>query len=135
MLFLTRALFYIYVAALLGVGASGIFIAEWELAHLYGVPLSQMEPTAQATILNQYRFLKSAELAFGIFAWLSRHDILAGGTARRIFLIGVFIGVGARLFATAVDGMPHWSFLLFAAEELAAGVCVWIYARQRPVMA
>ena len=118
----TNIFYFGYTTMLLAIGASGIFIARWELSRLFAVDLAGMGAGPAATLLNQYRFLKSTELAFGLFCWLFRHAIFAGGNARRLFFIGLFGGVGARLLSLIVDGPPHWIFLLFAALELICGL-------------
>ena len=48
----------------------------------------------------------------------------------QVFLIGLFGGVGARLFAILLDGVPHWAFLAFLVVELATGVLVVIQSQQ-----
>lgn len=130
MALLTRILFWGYVLMLLGVGASGILVAEWELIRIFRVRLDDMDSLARATILNQYRFLKSIEFAFGLFSLLCREEIFRVPKFNRIFLIGLFGGVGARVLAIVVDGMPHWAFLVFLTLELATGVLVLIQSRK-----
>ena len=126
----TRVLFWGYVLMLLAVGASGVFIAEWELTRIFGVRLDDMDKLARATILNQYRFLKSVEFAFGLFSVLCRWEIFCVPRFNRIFLIGLFGGVAARMLAIVDDGLPHWAFLVFLALELATGVLVLIQSRK-----
>ncbi len=121
---LTRWFYYGYTWMLLGVGGSGILIAPWELTHVFAVDLAGMGPGPAATLLNQYRFLKSTEFAFGLYCWLFRHATLAGGQARSLFLAGLFTGVAARVVSLLVDGMPHWAFLLFALLEFICGALV-----------
>ena len=55
---IARVFFWGYTAMLLGVGASGIFVARWELTHVFSMPLVA-GTTITATMLNQYRFLKA----------------------------------------------------------------------------
>jgi hypothetical protein len=121
--------FWGYTGMLLVIGASGILIAPWELTHIFSIPLDSLSGEQRASILNQYRFLKSAEFAFGIFCVTHRAAIFDGGLSLRIFLCGVFAGVFARLLSLLVDGVPQWAFLTFAALELVTGVLVWRAAR------
>jgi hypothetical protein len=121
---LARTLFWIYTAALICIGAAGVFSAEWELTRLYDLELTGLGDMLRATVLNQYRFLKGVEFAFGMYCAVCRDDIFRVLRFNRVFLIGVFGGAGARVFSIFVDGVPHWAFLLFIAIELAAGVCV-----------
>ena len=117
--------FWGYTGMLLVIGASGILIAPWELAHVFGIHLDSLSLEQRASILNQYRFLKSAEFAFGIFCITHRAAIFDGNLSLRIFLCGVFAGVMARLSSLLIDGVPHWAFLAFAGLELVTGVLVW----------
>ena len=130
MALVTRILFWGYVLMLLVVGASGVFIAEWALSRIFAVRLDDMDKLARATILNQYRFLKSIEFAFGLFLISCRWEIFRVPKYNRIFLIGLFGGVAARLLAIVLDGMPHWAFLMFLALELATGVLVLIQSKK-----
>ncbi len=127
-----QVFYYGYTLMLLGVGGSGILIASWELPHIFAVDLSAMAARPAATLLNQYRFLKSMELAFGLFCWVYRRDIWAGGTARRLFLAGVFGGVAARIVSLAMDGVPHPAFLAFAGLELICGLLMLIQPQRPP---
>jgi uncharacterized protein DUF4345 len=130
MALLTRILFWAYVLMLVGVGASGIFIADWELSRVFHVPLSNMDALQRSTVLNQYGFLKSIECAFGVFCALCREEIFRQLKFKRIFLLGVFGGVAARTLAILLNGVPHWAFLVFLALELTTGVLVLIQSRR-----
>jgi hypothetical protein len=59
-------------AMLAVIGAAGILTARWELATAFGIDPSAWSPDIQATMLNQYRFLKSLELGAGIFCFAYR---------------------------------------------------------------
>lgn len=121
-----QVFYYGYTLMLLCVGGSGILIAPWELSRVFSVDLAAMGALPAATLLNQYRFLKSMELAFGLFCWLYRRPIWAGGRARLLFLAGVFAGVAARVISIEADGLPHWAFLVFAGLELICGALMLI---------
>lgn len=129
---LARVFFWGYVLALIGVGASGMLIAPWELRTLLDVPLDSMPDSAQATLFNQYRFLKALELAFGLFCVTYRREIFRLTPAHRIFLAGLLAGVAARLGSWAIDGTPIVMFLVFAALELATGLQVWFNVYRQP---
>jgi Domain of unknown function (DUF4345) len=111
-----------YTLMLLGIGGSGILIAPWELPHIFAVDVTALGAQPAATLLNQYRFLKSTELAFGLFCWWYGREVWAGGKARLLFLAGVGGGCAARALSIAVDGVPAWPFLVFLALELACAV-------------
>ena len=101
---------------------AGIFSASWEISWVFGIPLGKLDPHVRATMLNQYRFLKSAEFSFGLFCYFFRNRIFAEVAVRRLFAAMVFLGVGARLYSVAIDGTPHWAFLAFALLEFVTGV-------------
>ena len=123
--------FWGYVLMLIGIGASGILIAPWELKHVFMLPLDSFPAKVQATLLNQYRFMKSVELSFGLFCWIWHLNIFQPGLFNRVFLAGVFLGVAARLLSWLIDGQPHGVFLMFAALELLTGVlCHWTVKRR-----
>ena len=127
---LARIFFWGYSLMLIGIGASGIFVARWELTEIFAVPTATIGGVAAATLLNQYRFLKAVELAFGIFCIAFRGEIFRPTTAHRVFLAGLFAGVAARLGSWIVDGTPRWPFLAFAALELLTGILVTLVVRE-----
>lgn len=122
---LARLFFWGYTVMLLGIGASGMLIAPWELTHVFHLPLDLLDAAQRASMLNQYRFLKSVEFGFGMFCLLNRAAIFQPSVGLRLFLTGVFAGVLARVGSLLADGTPHWAFLAFAALEFVTGVLVW----------
>ena len=126
--------FWGYALMLVGVGASGLFIAPWELRTVFGLPLGTLPDIVEATLLNQYRFLKSLELAFGIFCLAWRHEIFRRGRAHTVFVAGVVLGVSARLGSWAINGRPQTTFLIFAALELITVLLVAWAVHQRLVL-
>ena len=115
---LALVMFYGYAAMLVGVGATGVFTAEWELRAVFLIPIDTYEPMTRATVLNQYRFLKAVELSCGV--WL--------------FLLIVFGGVAARGLSFAVDGRPAWPFFAFTGAELLTGLLVAGYVRYHDLL-
>jgi hypothetical protein len=97
---------------LVAVGAAGILTARWELATVFGIDPSAWSADIQATMLNQYRFLKSLELGAGIFCFVYRPAIMAGGRASAVFLAIVGLGVCARTpgSSTAAPRPCSWFF-------------------------
>ena len=127
---IAKLCFWGYVLMLLGIGASGILIAPWELKHVFMLPLDSLADKVQATLLNQYRFMKAVELSFGLFCWVWHRSIFQPGLFNRVFLVGVFLGVAARLLSWLIDGQPHCVFLIFAVLELLTGIlCYWTVSR------
>ncbi|HVB39803.1 MAG TPA: DUF4345 family protein [Terriglobales bacterium] len=127
---ITYFFFYLYVAALLLVGASGVLIAPWELARVFHVPLSAMPARAMATLVNQYRFLKGMEFACGCFGWWWRREIFSDPRYLRLFLVIVWAGIAGRLLAVLLNGMPTALFMAFLLIEAFTGVLMfWTYTR------
>ncbi|MEP6999417.1 MAG: DUF4345 family protein [bacterium] len=119
---LTQWFFWGYVGMLVGIGASGIFIARWELTNFFKIPLDSLEKSAQATFLSQYRFLKGMELGFGIFAVVFRQQIFTLPAYHQFFLIVLFAGAGARALSMLIDGRPSNFFIVVTVFELVTGV-------------
>ncbi|WP_233858108.1 DUF4345 domain-containing protein [Paraburkholderia sp. HD33-4] len=122
---LARICFWGYMLMLLGIGGSGIFIAAWELPHIFEVRLDSIQELHRATFLSQYRFLKGLELGFGVFCWAFRNEIFLPLTASRVFLGGLCAGVTARVLSFIVDGMPTKTFIAFCVLEAVTGFLVW----------
>lgn len=120
----------IYALFLIVVGTVGLFCVRWELQVLYGLDLAQVGDAA--SFVSQYRFLKAVELAFGVFAFLQRREILAGGVECLIFLIGLAAGILARSLAWVSDGTPNPVFLLFMAFEIVTLLLVWAHTSRDP---
>jgi hypothetical protein len=118
-----------YSAMLVVVGVAGIFTARWELATVFGIDPGSWSQDIQATMLNQYRFLKSLELGAGVFCFAYRADIAAGGRASRVFLAIVALGVIARSIAWFLDGRPATVFLIFLVLEALTFVAVALHLR------
>lgn len=127
---LARVFFWGYTLMLLGVGASGMLVAGWELSTVFALDLSAMGGLERATLLNQYRFLKALELAFGLFCLAYRREIFGQPRALSLFLAGLSAGVVARACSWLVDGTPRLIFLAFMALELVTGVLVWLAAQR-----
>jgi len=113
-----------YLAMLLGVGASGVFVAPTELTGFFRLDLRDMLPVDRSTFVNQYRFLKSIEFGAGVFCAVWRHEILRERSFSLMFLVIVFSGVLARAFSVVRDGRPRSLFLVFMTLELVTGVAV-----------
>lgn len=131
---LTLVMFYGYAAMLVSVGAAGIVTAEWELRTVFLIPIDTYEPMTQATLLNQYRFLKAVELSCGAYLFLFRRPIFQDPTHHGLFLLIVFGGVAARMLSIAVDGRPAWPFFAFTGAELVTGLLVVFYARHHDTL-
>jgi hypothetical protein len=119
---ITQFLFWGYVGMLVGMGASGIFIAPWELNKFFGIPVDGLERKARATFLSQYRFLKGMELGFGTFAVVFRQQVFTVPAYHQFFLIVLFAGAGARVLSMLIDGRPSNFFIIVTVYEVATGV-------------
>jgi len=129
---ITHWLFWGYVGMLVGIGASGIVIARWELVKFFTIPIDSLEKRAQATFLSQYRFLKAMELGFSAFAVVFRQQIFAQPAYHQFFLIVLFAGAGARVLAMIIDGRPSNFFIVVTAYELLTGVMMIVAGSSLP---
>ena len=120
----------IYTLFLLAVGAWGIFCLDWELATFYALGPDAFDGVAGATLRSQFRHLSAIELTFGIFSFVYRKDILAGGLNCTIFLVGVGLGAFARALSWALDGAPLQAYQTFLFFEIVTLLIVWMNARQ-----
>jgi Domain of unknown function (DUF4345) len=130
--FITRSAIVLqlaYSAMLVAVGTAGILSARWELATIFKIDPSSWPGDIQATMLNQYRFLKGLELGAGIFCVAYRADIMAGGRASKVFLVVVATGIAGRAFAWAVDGRPATLFVIFLVLEALTLIAVALHLR------
>ena len=121
---LAYLLFYGYVAMLIGVGIVGVFVAEGELTRVFHLALDRVSIIDRSTFLNQYRFLKSAELGAGLFCFVRRNEIFRDPQLSRVFLALVLGGVFARAWSVVRDGRPRSLFLMFMALELLTAIAV-----------
>jgi len=118
-----------YSTMLVATGTAGIVTARWELSTVFGIDLSAWPHDIQATMLGQYRFLKSVELGAGIFCIAYRKSIMGGDRAAAVFLAILFIGVSARTLAWIVDGRPAAAFIAFLVLEAIVFVAVALHLR------
>jgi hypothetical protein len=118
-----------YSGMLVVIGAAGILTARWELETVFRTGLSEWPLDTQATMLNQYRFLKSVELGAGLFCFLYRPAILTGGKASALFLAIVGLGVLARTLSWIVDGRPATLFVVFLILEACVFIVVAMHLR------
>jgi hypothetical protein len=124
-------LYFAYSAMLVGVGAAGVVLARWELATIFAFDVTALGPVGSATMLNQYRFLKSVELGAGIYSLMLRRRILAGEREAAAFLALVAGGCFARIVAWIVDGQPTALFIGFLAAEILTFVVVGLHVALR----
>lgn len=131
MIRITRLLTLVYALALTLVGGSGVFIAEWELQQVFALDTAALGSSAEATLLNQYRFLKAIEFAAGVACLIGFEPIFAAPRITRLFLLLVGTGAGARVLAIVVDGWPNPMFLMFLGIELAVFALVAVHHLRR----
>jgi hypothetical protein len=127
---LSNILFYGWAGALLVLGGLGVFTGRWELSSIFRIDLDGMGHEAKANLLNQYRFLKAIEFGFGLFCFAFRQEIFRVRLFNRLFLSIVFLGAAARALAIALEGWPHWAFILVTILEFATFFAVGLYTRK-----
>lgn len=127
----SRLLFWVYVATVLGSGFWGLVGARLDFPILMQQQVGQLSAQGSANVLNQYRFLRGIEAGFGLFAVGYRKQIFTGGsTANRLFLCAMGLGMLGRVFGWLIDGRPRAIMLVFLFVELIAWAC--IVATTRP---
>jgi len=129
MSFLTKAFFWGYVAMLFLAGGAGVLLTRLELTRVFHLDLGTLSSLAESTLLNQYRFLKSMEIGFGLYCVVFREEIFTLRRFNRLFLGILFLAAGARIASGVADGWPHWAFIAFAFLELVTGCLVFLWTR------
>ncbi len=86
MSFLTKAFFWGYVAMLFLAGGAGVLLTRLELTRVFHLDLGTLSSLAESTLLNQYRFLKSMEIGFGLYCVVFREEIFTLRRFNRLFL-------------------------------------------------
>ncbi len=120
----------IYTLFLLAVGVWGIFFLDWEVTTFYALGPDPFDGIAGASLRSQLRHLSAIELTFGIFSFVYRKDILAGGLNCTIFLAGVGLGAFARALSWALDGAALQAYQTVLFFEIVTFLFVWLNARQ-----
>ena len=126
--------FYSYAWFLVTAGGIlGLFVPRWGPLEfeVYARAIFQADftPEVMASALNQYRFMKSVEFGFGLFALLFRKEIYTVPKFNRFFLGIVFLGATMRVLSMVVDGRPHKAYIFFAALEFTIGIIILVYSR------
>ena len=127
--FLTKAFFWGYVAMLFLAGGAGVLFTRLELSRVFHLDLRTLSSLAESTLLNQYRFLKSIEIGFGLYCVVFREEIFTLRRFNRLFLGILFLAAGTRLASAVADGWPHWAFVTFLFLELVTGCLVYLWTR------
>jgi Domain of unknown function (DUF4345) len=127
--------FYAYALFLvLAGGLAGLFVPEWGPLdfEVYARVVFRLDLPAQdmASVLNQYRFMKSTEFGFGLFALLFRREIYTSRKFNRFFLGILFLGAAIRALSLAVDGTPHPAYIFFIGLEATIGLVILAYSRR-----
>jgi hypothetical protein len=111
----------------------GLFVPRWEPLHFEvfarAIFRADFSPEVMASALNQYRFMKSEEFAFGVFALIFRKEIYAIPKFNRFFLSIVFLGAFIRALSLFVDGRPNSAYIFFTILETTIGVIILAYSR------
>lgn len=108
-----RVAYRAYAAIFAISGLASVLFARAELSAWFGVG----DPPA--SLLNQYRFLRAAEVGFGALLWTNEDAFFASGRVRSAIL-GAFVLIpAARTVSMLVDGRPQRELI---------GLCVAEYA-------
>ena len=127
---LARLFLFVFCLAFFIIGVSGLLLTPWELTKIFGLDPIWLASDEATSFLNQYRFLKVIEGAFGLFGLLKFRSILDGGVSNVIFLIGCGLAVIARSFSWIVDGRPDTMFVAFLVIEALTFLLVLIHSKR-----
>jgi hypothetical protein len=127
---LAALLFAGYVAVLVLAGLGGVIWTRTEMHVLLGVRLDDLTPSAAATLLSQYRFLRAMELGFGAFAVAFRRRIFEDARINSLFLTIMALGILARLLAVGFDGRPKPVMYSFLGYELVSLAVITVSTRR-----
>ena len=102
----TTVAFYSYALFLVIIGGlAGLFVPKWGPlkfeVYARAVFKSDLSDEEMASTLNQYRFMKSTEFGFGVFALLFRTEVFTSRRYNRFFL-GIYLP--RRSDTSPVDG-------------------------------
>jgi hypothetical protein len=133
--YLNCAAFYGYAWFLLLIGGLlGLFVPTWGPLQfevyadvIFTMPIDHHD---MASALNQYRFMKSTEFGFGLFALLFRDDIYSKRKFNYFFLGILFLGAAMRALSMIVDGPPRPAYIFFLVLETLIGLIVLLYSRK-----
>lgn len=118
-------------------GVAGVLMPRWRplTFEVFGnhVFRQQLDSEVMATVLNQYRFMKSFEFGFGLFALVFRKEIYTRRRFNRFFLGVHFLGTVGRVLSLLADGRPHVAYRWFPLLEGAIGAVVWLQTRRTVV--
>jgi hypothetical protein len=124
---------YAWFLVLIG-GILGLFVPRWGpmsfevyATDIFKLPL---EPMTMASTLNQYRFMKSVEFGFGLFALLFKEEIYTRRKFNRFFIGIIALGVFERGLSMVVDGQPRTAYEIFICLEAACGFIIFLASRK-----
>ena len=126
---LTEIFFYGYVGLLIVAGGWGVVGARFDHRLLFGFDPGTLPPSADASLVSQYRFLRAIELGFGVFSLVFRSEIFTLWLFNRVFLGGMTLGVVARLVSLVMDGRPRAIFYFFLVSEAIGAALLFFYTR------
>ena len=83
-----------------------------------------------ASTLNQYRYMKSMEFGFGLFAVLYRTEIYQSRKLNRYFLGIMLLGAVERGLSILIDGSPDPAYVFFTVIEFLVTAIIFAYSRK-----
>jgi uncharacterized protein DUF4345 len=115
-------------------GVLGLLVPRWGPLdfEVYARAIFRLDVSSEvmASTLNQYRFMKSAEFGFGLFAVLFRREIFTIPRFNYFFLGILFLGAFERGLSMLVDGRPHGAYIGFAIAETVIGLVILLHSRR-----
>ena len=120
--------FYTYIGLVVLAGFWGAFIyPSMDFEILFKLNLSQLTEFERINLLSQYRFLRALELGFGLFSLVFVRDIFNDLKLNRLFLTIMGLGILARIFSWAFDGVPSYLTMFFMFYEAIGWIVIFIY--------
>ncbi len=122
------ALFLIFIGGLLGLLVPRWAPLQFEVFanEIFPAPLGHQ---VIASTLNQYRYMKSMEFGFGVFAVLFRTQIYHSRRMNLYFLGIMLLGALERTLSIVVDGWPNPAYVGFTIIEFAITAVIFAYSR------
>jgi Domain of unknown function (DUF4345) len=124
---------FAYAAFLIFIGLLGLFIPAWGPMRFEALSddavLIDRTSEVWISMMHQFRFIKTMELAIGFFVITHGRLILSHKGYNLLFLSIVFLGIFSRVYSMLVDGKPRSFYFLVLGMELFIALSVLIYTQ------
>jgi hypothetical protein len=126
---LSHFFFYCYCGLAVAAGCWGAFgNPQIDFSVLFHFPVRSLDTYTRVNLLDQYRFLRGIELAFGMFCLAMTREIFSVPKYNLLFLAGMSAGTTARIVSLFAEGRPSAAMCFFLIFELAGIVVISVYS-------